>query len=406
MKHILLLLLFSATVYSQTPVETPAIVPPPTPPVIQQKITETFVSKKLNESREITIALPPSYETNSTKQYPVLVLLDGDYLFDPFLGALNYGAYWDDLPEIIIIGINQNKNDERINDSQYDELNNLPTEKGAQFFEFVGVELLPYIEKKYRVAPFRIIAGQDTTAGFLNFYLYKDNPVFNAYISLSPELAPEMEMRIPENLAKIKRPTFYYQSTADGDLKDVIESVKILDANIKVNPNPLLHYTYDHFKGATHYSAALYSIPNALYQFFDCYKPISMNEFTEKIAILQSGYVQYLKDKYDGIEKDLGYRVPVRTTDFKAIEAAILKNKAYDELDELSQIADKNYPKSMLANYELGLMYEKMDDPKRAAKAYQKATQMEPIGDLTLELMSSKFDEMQTKSQIQSQKNR
>lgn len=399
MKNIVLLLLFSATVYSQTPTETPAIAPAAIPLAIPQKISETFVSIKLNENRKITIGLPASYEQNTSKQYPILIILDGDYLFDPFFGALNYGAYWDDLPETIIVSIDQNINNERAFDSKYDDLNYLPEEKGAQFFEFIGIELLPYIEKRYRVAPFRIIAGQDTTAGFLNFYLYKDNPVFNAYISLSPELAPEMENRIPENLAKVKKPTFYYQSTADGDLKDVIESVKILDANIKATPNPLLHYTYDHFKGASHYSAALYSIPSALYQFFDCYKPISMNEFTEKIAILPSGYVQYLKDKYDGIEKNLGYRVPVRTTDFKAIEAAILKNKAYDELDELAQIADKDYPKSMLANYELGLMYEKKEDPKRAAKAYQKASQMEPIGDLTTEMMGNKFDEMQAQSQ-------
>jgi hypothetical protein len=52
-------------------------------------------------------------------------------------------------------------------------------------------ELLPY-RTKYRVAPFKMIAGHDTT-WILNFYLLKENPLFNAYISLSPELAPGME---------------------------------------------------------------------------------------------------------------------------------------------------------------------------------------------------------------------
>lgn len=377
MKHTLLLLLFSATVFSQ-------------------KTTESFVSTKLGESREITIGLPASYEKNPNKQYPILILLDGDYLFDPFFGALNYGAYWDDLPETIIVGISQNINDERIEDSHYDDLNGVPSKKGARFFEFVGGELLPYIEKKYRVAPFRIIAGHDTTAGYLNFYLYKENPVFNAYISLSPELAPEMEVRIPENLAKLKKPVFYYQSSGEGDLKDVKEEIKTLDANIKLVVNPMLNYKYDEFKGASHYSLVLYSIPNALYQFFDCYKPISMAEYTEKIAVLQNEYTKYLTDKYDGIEKTLGFKVPIRATDFKAIEAAILKNKAYQELDDLSQIAKKNYPKSMLADYELGLMFEKLGDSKKAAKAYQKASQLDEIGDLTKDMMLEKFDEMQS----------
>ena len=377
MKQVLLLLLFSTSVFSQ-------------------KTTESFVSNKLGASREITIGLPVAYEQNPTKKYPILILLDGDYLFDPFFGALNYGAYWEDLPETIIIGISQNLNQERIDDSNYDDFNGVPAEKGARFFEFIGSELLPYIEKKYRVAPFRIIAGHDTTAGYLNFFLYKENPIFNAYISLSPELAPEMETRIPENLAKLKQPIFYYQSSGEGDLKDVKEAIKTLDANIKLGVNPQLKYKYVHFMGASHYASVLYSIPNALYQFFDCYKPISMTEYLEKIAVLQNGYVNYLTDKYDGIEKTLGFKVPIRTTDFKAIEATILKNKAYPELEKLSEIAKKSYPKSMLADYELGLMFEKLGDTKKAAKAYQKAAQLEEIGDLTKDLMFEKFDEMQS----------
>jgi predicted alpha/beta superfamily hydrolase len=364
--------------------------------VFSQKKTESFTSVKLGESREITIGLPASYEKNPTKKYPILILLDGDYLFDPFYGALNYGGYWDDLPETIIVGINQNQNDERTDDCYSDQADGLPAEKGARFFEFIGGELLPYIEKKYRAAPFRMIAGHDTTAGFLNFFLYKDYSIFNAYISLSPELATDMETRIPEKLTQLKQPVFYYQSSADGDVKKLREPIEQLDANIKLVTNPLLNYKYDSFKGASHYSLVLHSIPNALYQIFESYKPISSTEYTEKIAVLPSGYVDYLVTKYDLLLKNLGLKIPVRINDFKAIEAAILKNKAYNELDQLAQIANKNYPKSMLADYELGLMFEKLGDAKKAAKKYQTASQLEEIGDLTKDMMMEKFDDMQS----------
>jgi predicted alpha/beta superfamily hydrolase len=377
MKHAYLLLLFSISSFSQ-------------------KTIETFKSDKLGESREITIGLPPSYEKNPTKKYPILVLLDGDYLFDPFYGALSYGSYWDDIPEVIIVGIGQNKNDERIEDSTYDEADGLPTGKGAKFFEFIGGELLPYIEKKYRIAPFRIIAGHDTTAGFLNFFLYKDYSIFNAYISLSPELATDMEKRIPENLNKIKQPIFYYQSSSDGDVKKLREPIQTMDESIKKISNPLLNYKYDLFKGASHYSLVLYSIPSALYQIFESYKPISSTEYNEKIAILPSGYVDYLVTKYDLLSKNLSMKIPVRINDFKAIEAAILKNNAYNELDQLAQIANKYYPKTMLADYELGLMYEKQGDAKKAAKKFQNASQQEEIGDLTKNMMMEKFDDMQS----------
>ncbi len=359
-----------------------------------QKTVESFKSNLLGTTREITIGLPASYANNPTKRYPILVVLDGEYLFDAFSGALSYGAYWDDLPGTIIVGIHQNG--QRESDCSFDPVSGLPSKKGTQFFDFIGGELLPYIEKKYRAAPFRIITGHDVTAGFLNFFLYKDSPIFNAYISLSPELAPQMETRIPQRLATSKQSIFYYQSVADGDLKQLKEPIETLDQNIKLIANETLNYRFDSFNNTTHYSMVLYSVPNALYQIFDSYKPISSAEFSEKIVILQSGFVDYLAKKYETLSNKLGLKVPVRLNDFKAIEAAILKNKAYEELDKLAEIANKNYPKSMLADYELGLMYEKLGDAKKAAQKYQRASQLEEIGDLTKEMMYAKYDDMKS----------
>ncbi|WP_166921252.1 alpha/beta hydrolase [Flavobacterium poyangense] len=366
--------------------------------VFSQKKFDNIKSEKLGEERRITIGLPPSYEANPEKKYPVLYLLDGDYLFDPFSGAVSYGAYWDDLPEMIIIGVHQNKDGERFDDTTIDQINGLPFEKGADFFEFIGAELVPYIEKKYRTSPFRIIAGHDTTASFINFYLYKEEPLFNAYICLSPELAPKMEVRIPEQFAKLKTPFFYYLSVADGDIKKIKEPIEKLDSNIKIANNPLVNYKYDIFKNTTHYTEVLHSIPSALYQIFEAYRPINSTEYNNKIAILETGYADYLENKYNEMSKVLGVQIPVRMTDFKVIENIILKKNAYDELGKMAEIGNVNYPKAMLGEYELGLMYEKMGDPKRASKKYQNASQMEPIGDLNKDLMYEKIDEMNTLS--------
>lgn len=359
-----------------------------------QKVTEEVFSPKLNEKREITIGLPPSYLTNPNKKYPLLIVLDGDYLFDPFQGALNYGAYWDDLPEVILVGINQNKNNERETDCTIDQSTGLPDEKGNQFFEFIGMELLTYMEKKYRIAPFRIIAGHDITAGFLNFYLYKEKPLFNAYISMSPELATAMEQNIPDRFNVLEQPIYYYQSTADGDVKKMQARIKGLDSALKNITKPTINYKFDEFKGASHYSLVLHSIPNALYQFFSVYQPISTAEFSEKIAVLPSGYVDYLINKYSVLEKTLNIKMPIRINDFKAIEAAILKNKAYAEFDKLADLARKTYPKTMLSDYHMGMMYEKTGEIKKAAKAYQMAYQKEEIGDLTKDMMLDKADEL------------
>ena len=53
-----------------------------------QKTVETFTSQKLGGDREIYITLPPSYEKDKDQKFPLLLVLDGEYLFDPFQGAL------------------------------------------------------------------------------------------------------------------------------------------------------------------------------------------------------------------------------------------------------------------------------------------------------------------------------
>ncbi|MEC4050274.1 alpha/beta hydrolase-fold protein [Flavobacterium sp. SUN046] len=359
-----------------------------------QIVKDSILSKKIDAYRDLSISLPQSYQKDSKKVYPLLLLLDGDYLFDPFQGALSYGNYWDDLPETIIVGLHQNKNNERYDDCTIDDKTGLPEGKGAKFFEFIGGELLPYLQTKYRIAPFKIIAGHDVTAGFINFFLYKDQPLFNAYISLSPELSADMEVNVASRLSSMKESVFYYLSSADGDIKKMKEPIELLDQNMKTITNPNVSYHYDEIKGASHYSLVLHSVPNSLYQIFATYQPISNIEFQEKIVKLPSGYADYLKNKYEVLEKALGMKMAIRYNDFKAIEAAIGKNKAYNDYEQLAQLANKSYPKAMLGEYYLAKYYEKNGDNKRASKSYQNAFMMEPIGDLTKDLMLEKAEEL------------
>lgn len=361
-----------------------------------QIIKDTIASKSLQEKREILISLPENFDKTAKKTYPLLVLMDGDYLIGPFQGALSYGNFWDDLPEMIIVGISQNKNDERFDDCTVSE-EGLPDAKGSRFFEFIGGEVLSYIESKYGSSPFKIIAGHDVTAGFLNFFLYKDNPLFNGYISMSPELSANMDANIPNRLSSLQKNIFYYLSVADGDVKKMKEATKTLHDNISTIKNEKLFYKFDEVPNTSHYSLVLHSIPKALFYFFSTYQPISTAEFQEKIVKMEGGYVEYLRNKYELCEKTLGIKVPVRINDFRAIEAAIVKNKATNEFEQLAQVANKYYPKTMLGEYYLARFYEANEDFKRAAKSYQNAFTMEAIGDLTKDMMLEKADELRTK---------
>ena len=58
-------------------------------------------------SRELKIQLPRNYEENTEKFYPLILVLDGDFLFEIVAGNVDYTSYWDDMPEAIVVGVNQ-----------------------------------------------------------------------------------------------------------------------------------------------------------------------------------------------------------------------------------------------------------------------------------------------------------
>jgi uncharacterized protein len=376
MKHFLLALIvfFSVNCFGQT-----------------NKIT--FDSAKLNGKRDVFVSLPASYEKNKTKQYPLLILLDGDYLLNPFTGALGYGSYWDELPEVIVIAISQNS-EQRAIDCGVDPVTGMPDGKSIEFFDFISLELIPMAQKQYRTTNFKIIAGHDITASYLNFFLYQEKPLFNAFISLSPELPVNMEDKLPELLSASKFPVYYYLSSADGDDPKMQQRIKKLDSDLNKIKSPELNYKFDNILEASHYSMVLNSIPSALYQIFAAVQPISVNEYRTKIVTLKEGYVDYLKNKYETIENSFGIKNLVRINDIKAIEAAILENKDYNDLDALAIIADKNYPKTMLGDYELAIMFENKGDNPRAVRYYMSGFNKEEIADLTKDMMFAKAEEL------------
>ena len=70
-----------------------------------QTIYERFNSMKLGGERQIKILLPRGYDSKDAKKYPVIYVLDGDYMFEAVAGNADYYAYWEDIPDAIVVGV-------------------------------------------------------------------------------------------------------------------------------------------------------------------------------------------------------------------------------------------------------------------------------------------------------------
>ena len=359
---------------------------------IGQTIYKNLKSSKLGSERELKIQLPRNYDQNKEKKYPVLVILDGDYLFEPVAGNVDYYSYWEDIPEMIVVGINQSSS--RESDWFYDKQSFLPTDTGASFFEFIGMELMPFLDSNYRTATFRVIMGHDYTSNFINYYLLKEKPLFRGYINLSPDLAPEMTNRIVNSLQKSPDQIWYYLATSTEDIPVLKEGILSLNEQLKNMDNKNIHYNFDNFKDATHYTLVGNAIPKAIEQIFETYRPISVQDYNRVLLQTSVSSYDYLVKKYENILELFGIDKRIRLNDFIVVHNAMEKTRNWEQMEDLSKLAQKHYPNTMLATYFEARYEEETGNPKKAMRIYQNAYGQDPIAFLNIDFMLEKAQQI------------
>ena len=350
---------------------------------------EIFESFKLQERRNVSYYFPEDYSPD--KKYPLVVVLDAEYLFEQVVATSKFYSKFQGMPEVIIVGIDQNENDLRWKDCAFDEYSGLPDEKGESFYEFLGMEIIPYLDLTYNTAPFRMFIGYDITANFGNYFLFKDRSIFNAYISISPLLAPEMETRVPERLTAIDQQIFYHLIVGGGK-SNAKNAILQLDQNLKSIDKETLHYSFDEYSDANNVSIATYGLGKAWNHMFEVFKPISTKEYKEKIVTSEEPVFKYLEDKYAMIEELFGFRKPMSLNDVMAIYAGTRKKEDFESLKPLSDLCKREFPETMLGFFFEGEYYEQLGEPKKALRTFEKAFGMQEIDFLTKDLALEKID--------------
>ena len=126
-------------------------------------IIEGFKSPQLNNERKLRVYLPPGYEANPSKRYPVLYMHDGQNLFDAKSAA--YGTEWNidevtdrliangDMQEVIVVGIDNTP--DRMN--EYTPCCDLYIGGGKldDYARFIVDTVKPWADKQYRTLPGR-----------------------------------------------------------------------------------------------------------------------------------------------------------------------------------------------------------------------------------------------------------
>lgn len=352
---------------------------------------QTISSTIMQEERRIKIQLPRSYHQDKKKQYPIFIVLDGEYLFEPFAGMIDYLSYWEEIPEAIVVGVMQQPNREL--EMQVDDETYLPFAQGEDFFDFLEIELLPYISENYRTSLMSVIAGHNLSANFMNFFLFRKEPFFQGYINLSPRFTQEMTNRIKKSLKRKDDKIWYYIANGTDESKEAKKEIKDLTRELQVLNNEKLSFLYDEIKDATLYTMVSQSIPNALDFIFTSFKPITNREYEDKLLVVANP-VKYLEDKYLDISELYNMDFDIRINDIMFVSKAIEETTNWELYKDLSKIAKKNHPDTLLESYFLARHYQEIGEPKKALKHYQNAYGYNSVGPLNKELMLLRAEEI------------
>ena len=362
-----------------------------------QVINKSFNSRVLNSTRQIKIELPKNYDPDSEVKHPIIMVFDGDYLFEPVSGQVHFQTYFDQMPESIIVGVVQGK--ERFYDSYFDEASGLPFESGKRFFDFVETELLPYLDNNYNTSPFRVAVGHDLMGNFINSFIFTDRPTFSAYINLSPDFKGAMSDNLVKRLERIDKEVFYYLATSDKDLKNLQETIGTTNAELKQIESQNVTYYYDQLKDDTHYSLVTGALSKALDKIFELYKPLGQKELKEKVLTYEDTLDTYLSDRYKRMEDYFGIKRTISAEEFQKVVAIAEQREDLESLQKLGKLANKHNPKSSQGNYYLALHAERTGKTKKAVKYYETALAMDAILDIDKDLIMSKMEDIKLASQ-------
>ena len=287
--------------------------------------TETFnsveLSGELNNERTLKIYVPDSYKQDSTRVYPLAIVLDAEYLFDVYVANSKLFALKDKAPEQIVVGIYQNQRNERKIDCEI-SLNSMLTESSSKFYKFIKNELINHIENNYRISPFRTIVGNTITANFSNYFMVENDPIFNAFININPSYSQDIADLFKGKVPNLDSNTYYYLNNGkyNGERKDkAIETIYYVFKNFE---NENFKLKYDEFDHSTKTSSIGQAISGALAHIFDMYSSISKEEFDTNIVDLSPAEaIEYIEKKYVEIQYSFGANLKIRQRDIFAIES-------------------------------------------------------------------------------------
>lgn len=354
---------------------------------------ETIYSKALGENRKIWIYNPAvtSRDADSGKRYPVLYLLDGDAHFLSTVGIVQQLSQANGngvLPEMMVVGI---ENTNRLKDLTPALASANAPAAVNPFVKFLSSELIPYMDRNYSTAPYRLLVGH-SLGGLTAIDILTHSPqLFNACIAIDPSMWYDRENHLNQAIARLPKqdlkgsrlfigvantlPPGVSLSKLKNDASaetQHIRSIFRLDKFLKGNTTGLL-YAQQYYEKEKHNTVPLLSTYDGLRFIFDYYQfDATEKDFTDSTASL----ALRLKTHYKRISEKLGYQVAAPAAFISYMGYSALGQKQFKKAEAMFRLNMESYPEKSHVHAAYADYLAAMKDTINAIANYKKALQI------------------------------
>lgn len=332
-----------------------------------------LTSKILNRELTVLICVPDGYNASST-QYPVLYDL-GSFYFTYDCGTVEILARTSDIPNMIVVGVPPLQNG--YVPTPFEDREENPA--GADLsIKFLREELIPFVEKNYRINAFRILYGHSVGGLFTMYTLFNYPDLFSAYVAGSPWFQTNNQywLKNIEKMAKERKrdDKFLFMTVGKEEAKLTLDTFRELEK--WMNDKPIAGLTWKSaWVEGDHGSMVGRNIYDGLIFIFSGWKiPYS---------VMRNGDVEMI-DKYSKTNTakwakygfDASAILPEQRVN--SLGYALLNRKEYDKAVKIFSYNIKRFPKSFNAHDSLGEAYLIMGDKENAIKYYKLAVKINP----------------------------
>ncbi|WP_287816327.1 alpha/beta hydrolase-fold protein [Idiomarina sp.] len=330
--------------------------------------TFTLESKLIDEGITARVALPESYEHSDSFQYPVLLVMDGSTQFEHIAGNVNFLSTFSIVPEMIVVGVSARNRLKRFTHTKMEAY--ADRSGGAeQYTQFLQDELMPALQKKYRVSPYTVVTGHSLSGLYTSYLATHHSDFINAAISVSPSLwwddfALINDIKAAEQEGE--KPAVRWFVSMANEPNEMAESYERLLNVLEAKPESAFNWESKQFPNETHDSTPLIGNVEGLKSVFRGFNAVPNIEI-KSLEQLQAFYADY--------EKTVGYDFPMSVQQYNVYG---LKAAYEGQVDWGQAILEKGvevFGQSEILWDSLATVYAMNDNNESALKASNKAVQ-------------------------------